>query len=116
MRQLAFSRGMQVNICQIPGTKPGQEVVNGACYRLQNADRKHSFEKNKGSFVRVDDYWILPPQASQKLQKALSKLPKLVSVASIENNSCAVYWQEDGDSEDVEKIYSVLTVLLEILE
>ena len=56
------------------------------------------------------------PQASQKLQKALSKLPKLVSVASIENNSCAVYWQEDGDSEDVEKIYSVLTVLLEILE
>ena len=116
MRQLAFSRGLQVNLCEIPGTKPGREPVKGVCYRLQGMDRKRSFGQKEGSFVRIDGCWTSLPQASEHVQTVLSGLPELVTAASIESNSCAVYWQEDGDSDDVEKIYKVLNTLMESRE
>ena len=116
LRQLAFSLGLQVNLCEMPGAKPGREAVNGVCYRLQSMDRKHSFGQKQGSFVRIDGSWSSIPPVSEQLQSVLAGLPELVSAASIESNSCAVYWQEDGDSEDVEKICQVLKELMELKE
>lgn len=116
LRQLAFSRGMQVNFCEMPGGKPGRESVKGVCYRLQSMDRKRSFGQKAGSFLRIDGSWTSTAAVSAQVEQILSRLPDLVHAANIESSSCSVYWQEDGDSEDVERIYQVLTELMALQE
>lgn len=118
LREAAALAGLFVEFRDLPGYAPRLEAMSRAerqvVYygaRLPAAGRS----LQRQSWWRVGDEWRGGPERLQLLPSALRELPDSVLAASMDSNSCGVYWREAGDTGDVEQIIHCVTVWRERL-
>ena len=108
LREAAAQGGLFVEFRDLPGYAPRLE-------RMSRDERQVVFygvrlpasateTRPRQSWWRVDDNWRGAPERLRPLPLALQDLPDAVLAAGIDNNSCGVYWREDGFEEDVGQI------------
>ena len=63
--------------------------------------------ERRGSWLRRGDHWQ-GDQPGSELPEVLSEIPDYVLAASLEDGSCGVYWQEQGDVQEVDEIIALV--------
>ena len=94
---------------QPPGTDAGRVIYYGKRLPATLAERPR-----RAAWVRDDHGWR-PLERAGPLPVTLQELPPSVSAASIDEDSCGIYWQEDGGEEEVRKIVALLQAWAEVL-
>lgn len=114
LREEAALAGLFVEFRDLPGYGPRLE-------RMSRSERQVLFygarlgattdqERRRQSWWRVDGTWRGGPQRLLPIPPALEDLPPSVLAASVDNNSCGIYWRETGDTGDVGRIIRCVTV------
>ncbi|MEQ8516557.1 MAG: hypothetical protein RIC38_13195 [Chromatocurvus sp.] len=112
LRESAALGGLFVEFRDLPGYAPRLErmsrnerqvVYYGARLPARGEPRRQQ------SWWRVDDAWRGAPERLRSLPLALDDLPPEVLAASVDDNSCGVYWREAGQAGDVDRIIRCVT-------
>ena len=108
LRDAAAQGGLFVEFRDLPGYAPRLERMSRherqVVYYGVRLPASAGGTGARQSWWRVDDNWRGAPERLRLLPSALQALPEAVLAAGIDNNSCGVYWREDGSEEDVGQI------------
>ncbi len=114
LREEAARAGLFVEFRDLPGYGPRLERMSRSERQVVYYGARLGAAAGQGrrrqSWWRVDDTWRGGPQRLLPIPSALEDLPSSVLAASVDNNSCGVYWRETGANSDVGRIIRCVTV------
>lgn len=112
-RESAALAGLFVEFRDLPGYAPRLERMSRSerqvVYYGARLPPARGDSRRRQSWWRVDDTWRGAPQRLQSLPVPLTDLPPQVLAASVDNNSCGVYWREAGGADDIDRITRCVT-------
>lgn len=114
LREKAALGGLFVEFRDLPGYGPRLERMSRSERQVVFYGARLPASRGEGrrrqSWWRVDGSWRGGPQRLLPLPAALHDLPPSVLAASVDNNSCGIYWRETGDDGDVGQVIHCVTV------
>lgn len=114
LREEAALGGLFVEFRDLPGYGPRLERMSRSerqvVYYGARLPAARTAGRRRQSWWRVEDAWRGGPQRLLPLPAPLEDLPSSVLAASVDNNSCGIYWRETGDTGDVGRIIRCVTV------
>ena len=113
LREAAALGGLFVEFRDLPGYAPRLERMSRnerqVVYYGARLPATRGEARRRQSWWRVDDVWRGAPERLQTLPPSLKDLPPEVLAASVDSNSCGVYWREVGEADAVERIIRCVT-------
>lgn len=108
MREYAAVHGLFVEFRQLPGAARGDksraELPRGdIIYYGKRLPPQRGDGGRRGSWAQENHDWRAL-HGSGPLPEALAQSPGDILAASVDENSCGIYWQETGDEAAVEQI------------
>ncbi|MEM1111102.1 MAG: hypothetical protein AAGI11_04260 [Pseudomonadota bacterium] len=107
MREKAALAGLFVEFRNLPevgnSAQMPQPPKGSVIYYAKRLPPSRSREMRRGAWLRRGEMWQ-GLTAGSGLPPALARLPESIMAVSLEEGSCGVYWQEQGELEDVDVI------------